>query len=185
MAAESADGAVLYTSEDGAASWQRRSVISQLSEFPENPSYPTITFRPDGSLLCQCHLGHLMENYYRVSHDNGYTWSSMKPASIRLRHPVLAYVGENIVAVGRAMPVWRPGFYVSGDDGESWKGPYDLTPDLPHGAGGYTAVIPLKDEAFIVTSSYAYMEGSVASLSIGSAGEPNTILGLMIREISM
>lgn len=179
MVAYSLDGPVLYTSEDNASSWQRRSIVFQPSEFHENPYYPTISFRPDGSLLCQCHLDQSMENHQKVSRDDGYTWSGLKPSNICLRHPVFTYVGGVLVAVGRLMPVaLRTGFYLSGDDGGIWTGPFDLAPDLPNGGGGYTAVIPLGDRAFIVFS-YCIQPARNAYL------EPNSIQGVILKDISI
>jgi hypothetical protein len=183
MVAEGADGIVLYTSEDNALSWHRRSMIFEPSDFNEHPYYSSIIFRPDSTLLCQCHLLNSMKNYHRISEDSGYTWSDLKPANIHLRHPVLTYVGDIMVAVGRLMPQWRTGFYLSDDDGENWKGPFDLAPNLPHGGGGYTAVIPLKDQVFIVFSSFLPLPGSVACGPMGSAGEPNAIQGVMLKDI--
>ena len=178
MVAYSVDGLVLYTSEDNASSWRRRSLVFQPSEFHEEPSYPTIVFRRDGGLLCQCHLDRSMENFEKVSRDDGYTWSELRPANLRLRHPVLAYVGDVLVAVGRLMPVrLRTSFYLSADDGETWTGPFDLAPDLPNGGGGYTAVIPLGDRVFIAFS-YCIPPARDAYL------QPNSIQGVVLKDIS-
>ncbi|HYA21710.1 MAG TPA: sialidase family protein [Thermoproteota archaeon] len=179
MVAYSLDGIVLYVSEDDASSWHRRSIVFQPSEFQEDPFYPTIVFRPDGSLLCQCHLDRAMENYQKVSEDNGSTWSESKPANIRLRHPVLAYLGDILIAVGRLMPVrLRTGFYMSADDGMTWAGPFDLAPDLPNGGGGYTAVIPLRDSMFIAFS-YCIPPSRNEYL------QANSILGVTLNDVSV
>jgi hypothetical protein len=176
MGADSIDGLVLYTSEDDALSWQRRSTIIQSSEFTTAPSYPTIIFRSDGSLLLQCHEDQEMANYQKVSEDYGYTWKGLKPANIHLRHPVLTYVGDIMVAVGRLMPQWRTGFYLSDDDGENWKGPFDLAPDLDCGAGSYTGVIPLGKQVYVTFSSFLRLQGAVG-------WEPNAIQGVMLKDI--
>ena len=179
MIAYSLDGIILYVSEDNASSWRRRSLVFQPSEFHEDPCYPTVVFRPDGSLLCQCHLDRAMENYQKVSKDNGFTWSESKLANIRLRHPVLAYVGGALVAVGRLMPVrLRTGFHLSADDGEAWTGPFDLAPDLPNGGGGYTAVMPFGDRAFIAFS-YCIQPARDAY------PQANSILGVTLNDVSI
>ena len=179
MVAYSLDGIVLYVSDDNAESWRRRSLVFQPSEFHEDPYYPTIVFRPDGSLLCQCHLDRAMENYQKVSEDNGFTWTEWKPANIRLRHPVLAYVEDVLIAVGRLMPVrLRAGFYMSADHGDTWTGPFDLAPDLPNGGGGYTAVIPLGDRVFVVFS-YCIPPARDTYL------QANSILGVTLSNVSM
>jgi hypothetical protein len=176
MVAEGADGIVLYTSEDNALSWHRRSMIFEPSDFNEHPYYSSIIFRPDSTLLCQCHLLNSMKNYHRISEDSGYTWSDLKPANIHLRHPVLTYVGDIMVAVGRLMPQWRTGFYLSDDDGENWKGPFDLAPDLDCGAGSYTGVIPLGKQVYVTFSSFLRLQGAVG-------WEPNAIQGVMLKDI--
>ena len=179
MAAFSIDGLVLYTSEDDASSWQNRATMVQPSEVPETPYYPTIIFRPDGTLLCQFHINRAMENYQKASKDDGRTWTGLKPANIRLRHPVLAYVGGVMIAVGRIVPsqgYGLTGFYLSGNDGESWKGPFML--DLPRG-GAYTAVIPLGERVFVVFSCF------LPSPDSRTGQAPNAIQGFILKDISM
>lgn len=84
-----------------------------------------------------------------------------------------------MIAVGRIVPsqgYGLTGFYLSGNDGESWKGPF--MPDLPRG-GAYTAVIPLGDRVFVVFSCFLPSPDSLT----GQA--PNAIQGFILKDISM
>lgn len=143
-------GLVVYISENQGGSWDKRIVVAPRDAFNETPYYPTLTVRSDGSLLFVHHLNQAVRCAYRISHDEGETWSPIEYYNdLRLRHPVLSYLGDTLICVGRNMDWWKPALCVSPDEGQTWSDPIDLLPERDAG-GGYTALWPDEENARIM-----------------------------------
>ena len=171
MAAFHHKGLAIYTSHDDGRTWPERTVAVSEDEMPESPRYPTIVFRPDGSLLLLGHLNRSVRCFRRVSDDLGKTWGPVEICpDVDLRHPVLLYAGETLLCLGRMMDVWKTGLSVSGDHGETWSDAIDIAPERGPG-GGYTALWPTRKPG----------EVFAAFSADGEPGEAQDILGMTLR----
>ena len=149
----------LYVSRDGGVTWPDRTVVVTESEMPESPRYPTVVFRPDGSLLFLGHLNGSTRCFQRVSapvdpQGRDVRWGPVDiREDIRLRHPVLLYAGgagePTLLCLGRDMDVWKTALCVSPDHGVTWSDPIDPVPGRGSG-GGYTALWPTGEPGWVL-----------------------------------
>jgi hypothetical protein len=146
-------------------------MISQAS-VPGDIFYPTILFRPDGSLMCQGEIDHDESNWMSVSRDEGRTWSQPRRLNkVKGFHPDMAYLNGVLVTVARDTANRRVKIYFSPDDGENWSDGVEIerTPEM----GGYIVVMPTKDQGLLI----------VFSSSWPGAGKPS-IRGVFLHSVS-
>jgi len=175
MPAYHPQGLALYISADEGETWPERIVLVKPGEVPERPTYPTVAARPDGSLLMIGHLNKAVRCFGRISLDDGRTWGPLLFfQDLTLRHPVLGYVGETMICVGRNMKSWKPALCVSPDHGRTWSDLIDLAPDRSYG-GGYTAPWPSREPGRVF----------VAFSTDGARPFTQDILGLFLSKITI
>jgi hypothetical protein len=167
------EGLALYVSDNNARTWTRRSLMAETCDTEADMFYPTILFRPDGTMICQGEMDKDMSNWMATSPDDGRTWSKMRRLDkVRGFHPDMAYLNGVLVTFARDNFHFRVLMYFSPDHGETWSDPVEIerTPEQ----GGYVVVMPTKDKSLLI----------VFSSSWPGAGNP-AIRGVFLQNVTL
>jgi hypothetical protein len=191
----SRSGHSLYVSLDQGLSWEKRSEIFSVADFPTirdggPPYYPHVVFCPDGSLLAMAyHTPPANGCSARRSHDNGRTWGPLQThRGLRLWAPRMKrFAGEALIATGRDVEEHAAVAWFSLDNGETWGSRLIVDKPAFPGSYAYTDVIRAGGDAFWVFASSPRFEGKGGIIGVrlqvserddgigGSQGRPSAV----------
>ena len=162
------EGLAWYVSDNGAASWCRRSVVfpASHSAFADlvtggPPFYPNGVFLPDGSVLAVCYHTRTNSCWFRRSSDRGRTWGDLvERPDVDLWAPRLVRWGDLLVLSGRSIADHTTSALFSSDEGTTWEG--RLIIDSPGKSGNYGYSYPQvmdRRRMWVFTSSPVRSDG--------------------------